>query len=217
MPRIARVVVPGYPHHVTQRGVRSMAIFANDGERGAYLEFMDSQCRRFGVEALAWCLMSNHVHLIVVPREERSLALGVGEAHRRYTQMKNAAVKVRGYLFQGRFNSCVLDEKHLLAAARYVELNPVRAGIVERPEEYAWSSVSFHLGKVKTDPLVSDRKLLGLVADWSEFLREQDDESEETVRRATRTGQPAGSKGFVSRVMGGHRRKLRGEVDRRGG
>src|SRR5512135_1340564 len=114
MTRLARAVVPGYPHHVTQRGVRSTVVFRDDFERGAYLDLLREQSARFGLKFLAWCQMSNHVHLVVVPREERSLALAVGEAHRRYTRMRNFAEGVRGYLFQGRFGSCVLDERHLL-------------------------------------------------------------------------------------------------------
>ncbi|MGH8544076.1 MAG: transposase [Gammaproteobacteria bacterium] len=98
------------------------------------------------------------------------LARAIGEAHRRYTRMKNFAEGVRGYLFQGRFGSCVLDESHLLAAARYIELNPVHAGMVAKAEEYAWSSAQFHLGLLAADPLVKDRTLLGLVEDWTDHL-----------------------------------------------
>ena len=114
MARISRLVASGYPHHVTQRGVRSIPIF-DDGDRIAYLGFMAEELKRFSVEVLAWCLMTNHTHLIVVPSDARLLARAIGEAHRRYTRMKNFAAGVRGYLFQGRFGSCVLDERHLLA------------------------------------------------------------------------------------------------------
>ncbi len=113
MARISRVVVPGYPHHITQRGVQSMTIFHSDPDRQSYLQFLYEEIGRFCVEVLAWCLMTNHLHLIAVPKSEDSLARAVGEAHHRYTWMKNFAEGVRGYLFQGRFNSCVLDERHL--------------------------------------------------------------------------------------------------------
>ena len=106
-----------------------MTIFHRDKDRQSYLQFLSEEIGRFYVEILAWCLMSNH--LIAVPKSEDSLARAVGEAHRRYIRMKNFAEGVRGYFFQGRFNSCVLDERHLLAATQYFELNPVRAGIVE--------------------------------------------------------------------------------------
>lgn len=131
MARISRVVASGYPHHITQRGVRSIAIFQTESDRRAYLDFMSQELNRFGVEVLAWCLMTNHTHLIMVPNDAAVLARAIGEAHRGYTRMKNLSDGVRGYLFQGRFGWCVLDERHLLAAARYVELNPVNAGMVK--------------------------------------------------------------------------------------
>lgn len=170
MARISRIVVTGYPHHVTQRGVRSMDVFHSDEDRHAYLAFLSEEAARFNVEILSWCLMTNHVHFIAVPNSETALARGFGEAHRRYTRMKNFSQGVRGYLFQGRFSSCVLDQRHLLAAARYVALNPVVAGMVETPWEYPWSSTRYHCGLSDHDLLVKDRTLLGLVTDWKEFL-----------------------------------------------
>ena len=203
MARIKRLVVPGLPHHVTQRGVRSMDVFDDDDERVLYLRHMRQQCDRFGVTFLAWCLMSDHVHLIAVPAEERSLALGIGEAHRRYTRAKNFSLGVRGYLFQGRFASCVLDDRHLMVAARYVELNPVAAGIVDTPEEYEWSSARFHLDGRRKDPLIrdEDRDLKGLGDDWRAFLGEGVDELEaRRLERGLSTGRPVGSEEFVGRI-----------------
>ena len=203
MARLARAVVPGYPHHVTQRGVRSLDVFRDDDDRRAYLELLGEQSARFGLKFLAWCLMSNHLHLVAVPEVERALALAVGEAHRRYTRLVNFRAGVRGHLFQERFHSCVLDERHLLAAARYVELNPVRAGLVRRGEEWPWSSARFHLGRAAADPLVIDRTLLGLVRDargWRELLGEEDAEAEGHLRLATRTGRPAGDGRFLARM-----------------
>lgn len=144
MARMARIVVPGYPHHVTQRGVRSLPIFRDDEDRQSYLEFMRRETQRFQVGILAWCLMTN---LIAIPEDEKALARAIGEAHKRYSRMRNFAEGVWGYLFQGRFGSCVLDEKHLAAAVRYVENNPVRAGMVKRAWEYPWSSARFHAGE----------------------------------------------------------------------
>ena len=141
-----------------------------------------------------------HVHFIAVPKKADSLARAFGEAHRRYTRMKNFKEGVRGYLFQGRFSSCVLDERHLLVAASYVELNPVRAGIVKRAWAYPWSSASFHTGRSRMDPLVKDRKLRGLVSDWDEFLRDATHKEDETIRKMSRTGRPGGDAVFVSLV-----------------
>jgi len=199
MARLPRLVVPGYPHHLTQRGVRSMAVFTSDDDRLSYLSFVAEECKRHGVDVIAWCLMTNHVHFIAVPKTEQSLARAFGEAHRRYTRMKNFAEGVRGYLFQGRFSSSVLDQNHLLAAVRYVELNPVRAGMAQQTGEYVWSSTRFHLGLVKSDPLVADSNLFGLVTNWEEFLR-RDDGGIERVIAATRTGRPAGDEEFLDKV-----------------
>jgi len=198
MARISRVVASGYPHHVTQRGVRSIPIFQTESDRRAYLDFMADELNRFGVEVLAWCLMTNHTHLIVVPEDAALLSRAVGEAHRRYTRMKNFSDGVRGYLFQGRFGSCVLDERHLLAAARYVELNPVNAGIVEEAGDYPWSSARFHLGISTRDALVRDKNLMGLIEDWAEYLKGNDEPRiQTTLLRGIRTGRPAGSEQFI--------------------
>jgi len=148
-----------------------MDIFVNDEDRRAYLDLMKEEALRFGVTFLSWCLMTNHVHLIAVPSAEASLARAIGEAHRRYTRYKNFADGVRGYLFQGRFGSCVLDQTHLLAAGRYVERNPVKAGMVEQATDHHGSSARYNCGMAKSDPLVAERILPSLVNDWSSFLR----------------------------------------------
>ena len=201
MARISRIVVPEYPHHVTQRGVRSMTVFYNQEDRLCYLRFMADETERFGVEVLAWCLMTNHVHFIAVPEREESMARAFGEAHRRYTRMKNFSEGVRGYLFQGRFGSSVLDERHLLTATRYVEMNPVRAKMVILPWEYHWSSAAYHAGLLESDPLVKDRSMMGLVREWREYLL-GGEEQEDEIRLATRTGRPAGDQRFVSAIEG---------------
>jgi putative transposase len=186
-----------------------MDVFRGPADRDAYLHLMRQQSERFGLQFLAWCLMSNHVHLLVVPKREDSLAKGIGEAHRLYTRGVNFSEGVRGYLFQGRFGSCVLDERHLLAAARYVELNPVRARMVKSPEEYEWSSARFHLDGRRKDPLVTDRTLMGMVEDWRELLSEKDEEAEAFLRKGTGTGRPAGDVRFVKRVERRTGRELR--------
>jgi len=162
---------------------------------------MAEELNRFGVEVLAWCLMTNHTHLIVVPNDSAVLARAIGEAHRRYTRMKNFSDGVRGYLFQGRFGSCDLDERHLLAAARYVELNPVNAGMVKLAGDYPWSSARFHLGVCQSDALVKNKNLLGLVEDWAEYLKGNDEwETQTILLRGIRTGRPAGSEQFVELI-----------------
>jgi putative transposase len=186
-----------------------MTVFRSDEDRNAYLRFIREETTRFGVEVLAWCLMTNHVHFIAVPSRNTALARAFGEAHRRFTCARNLAENVRGYLFQGRFGSCVLDEKHLLAAVRYVELNPVRARMAEKAWEYPWSSARFHVGINDTDPLVKSRSLMGLTVDWLGFLLTEEDDIAEIIRKASRMGRPAGDAMFVERVELTTRRHLR--------
>ena len=135
MARIARVVVPGIPHHVTQRGVRRMETFFDEEDYENYLSLMREWCLLSGIEIWAYCLMPNHVHLIAVPESEGSLARGTGEAHRRYTRYMNFKQSWKGYLWQGRFASFPMDETYLQAATRYIELNPVRAKMVRKAEQ----------------------------------------------------------------------------------
>lgn len=202
MPRISRIVAVDYPHHITQRGVRSMDIFHSDHDRNQYLQFIKEEARKCEMEILAWCLMTNHVHFIAVPHTETSFARGFGEAHKRYTRMKNFRDNVRGYLFQGRFGSCVLDERHLLAAVRYVENNPVAAGMAKQAWLYEWSSATYHVGAIEKDLLVDNRNLYGLVKDWRTYLDEQIEGMEDVhnVRRSTKTGRPAGNHDFVKKI-----------------
>jgi putative transposase len=178
--------------------VRSIDIFTNDIDRNAYLQFIKEESLRCRIDILAWCLMTNHVHFVAVPQDESSLARGFGEAHKRYTRMKNFSEGVRGYLFQGRFGSCVLDERHLLAAVRYVENNPVAVGIVEHAWEYSWSSAAYHVGNIKDDILVKDRNLYGLVNDWRSYLDENAGDEPAAIRKATKTGRPAGNPDFIT-------------------
>jgi putative transposase len=177
-----------------------MDIFESEEDRRAYLLFLSEEADRNGLDILAWCLMTNHVHFVAVPYSETSLARGFGEAHRRYTRMKNFAQGVRGYLFQGRFNSSVLDEKLLLAAVRYVELNPVRAAMAPSAWDYPWSSAAFHTGRMDSDPLVKERTLSGLITDWEEYLAGGMSQEHDQLRMATQTGRPAGDETFIAKV-----------------
>ena len=133
MPRLARVVIPGEPHHVTQRGNRRQETFFSDEDYEAYLDLMAEWCEREGVEVWAYCLMPNHVHLVAVPSSEDALRRGIAEAHRRYSRRINFREGWRGHLWQGRFASFPMDDAHLYLATRYVELNPVRARLVRAP------------------------------------------------------------------------------------
>ena len=200
MARMARVVVPGFPHHVTQRGNRRQRTFFRKDDYRAYLELMAEWCGECGVGVWAYCLMPNHVHLIVVPESEDALRRAIGEAHRRYTRRVNFREGWRGHLWQGRFASFVMDTPYLLACSRYVERNPVRAGLCVRPEDYPWSSAAAHLAG-KDDVLVKAAPLLKLEPHWRRHLSA--DADEETIRRFHRhetTGRPAGSERFLKRL-----------------
>jgi putative transposase len=198
MARLARVVAPGLPHHVTQRGNRRQATFFRDGDYEAYRDLMAEWCGRCDVEIWAYCLMPNHVHLIAKPQEADGLRRAIGEAHRRYTRRINQREGWTGYLWQGRFASFPMDENHLLMAARYVELNPVRARVTERAHDHPWSSARAHLA-ARDDGLVKTAPLLALVDNWAAFLSGGLDERQaEALRRHERTGRPLGSEQFLT-------------------
>ena len=204
MTRIARVVAPGYPHHVTQRGNRRQQVFFGDDDYRAYLELMARWCGQWGNEVWAHCLMPNHVRLVVVPASEEGLRRGIGEAHRRYTRRVNFRHDWRGHLWQGRFASYVMDEPHLLAAVRYIEMNPVLAGLCERPEDWPWSSAAAHLagqddGFVRVGPML--QLVSTLVRDWRAYLdQETPEDTVSRLRLHERTGRPVGSHGFLRRL-----------------
>ena len=200
MARTARVVAPGVPHHLTQRGNRRQPTFFCEEDYQAYLDLMAEWCARRGVRVWAYCLMPNHVHLIAVPASEESLRRGIGEAHRRYTRRINFREGWRGHLWQERFASYPMDGRYLAAAARYVELNPVRAGLAARPEEYCWSSARAHLTGAD-DVLVQVKALLDEFGDWREFLAGGLGEVDAAMlRRHERTGRPLGGPRFVARL-----------------
>lgn len=198
--RLGRVVAPGIPHHITQRGNRRQQTFFCAEDYQAYLALMEDWCRSCAVEVWAYCLMPNHVHVIAVPDSEDGLRRAIGEAHRRYTRRVNFREGWRGHLWQGRFASCAMDEPYLLAAARYIEQNPVRAGLAERPWEYPWSSARAHVAG-RDDSLVKAAPLLKLVDHWEDFLcMETSEEEVKRLRRSERTGRPLGDETFTVAV-----------------
>lgn len=202
MARFARVVAPDVPHHITARGNRREPIFLEDGDQDVYCDMLAEQTRKAGVEVWAYCLMPNHTHLILTPKDEQGLARAMGETHRRYTAFVNVRGRWTGHLFDGRYASVAMDEGHLVAAARYVSLNPVRARLVARSEDWAWSSVRAHLAG-RDDGLVRVSPILGRVEDFAALIAT--DASSETawsgavqaLRSSERTGRPLGNRDFV--------------------
>jgi len=199
MPRLARIVAPGLPHHVTQRGNRRQQTFFHEGDYRHYKSLLAQHARAAGVAVWAWCLMPNHVHLILVPETAAGLTDCLRETHRRYTHHVNLRERWRGYLWQGRFASCVLDQAHLLAT-RYVERNPVRAGLCAAPGDWPWSSARSHL-EDRADGLTERRPLLDLVAGWAAFLAADDAEDlYQRLRAGARTGRPCAEAGLVDQL-----------------
>jgi putative transposase len=196
MTRLARVVISGLPHHVTQRGNRREAIFFEDGDQEIYRDLLAEQVLKAGTELWAYCLMPNHVHLILKPEQSAGLGRAVGEAHRRYTNFINARGRWTGHLFQSRFASVAMDEAHLLAAVCYVSLNPVRARLVSRAEDWPWSSVRAHLAG-RNDALVTVRPVLDRAPDFGKLLLGDRDEVFAELRHAEGTGRPLGTPQFV--------------------
>lgn len=199
MPRIARVVVPGLPYHVTQRGNRREEVFFCDADRQVYLELVLEYANRFGLQILAYCLMTNHLHFICIPLLATSLAKVFKPVHSRYAQYFNRRLDISGRLWQGRFFSCPMEDDHLWAAIRYVERNPVRAGMLHRAEDYAWSSAAAHCG-IHQDPILSPLPELWppRTPHWSKWLTDRENEAFLTrIRLHTRTGRPIGHDQFV--------------------
>jgi len=194
---MARVVIPSYPHHVTQRGNRRQATFFENSDYRDYIELISKFCRKSSTQVWAYCLMPNHVHLIMVPSHKDGLRASLGEAHRRYTRKVNSRNEWRGHLWQERFFSFPMDETHLLAAVRYVERNPVAAQLCQHPEDWQWSSARAHL-LGRGDSLVDVRPMLSRINDWATYLSsDEDDGIRDRIATSARTGRPLGDELFV--------------------
>lgn len=191
------MVAVGAAHHVTQRGNGRQDVFVNDGLRRVYLDLLAEHAARNGVHVAAYCLMTNHVHLVVVPESERSLANMFRHAHGRFSQYWNTAFHRIGHVWQNRFYSCPVEEAAEWIVIRYVEQNPVRAGMAETAAEYGWSSARAHTG-LETSPLLDrGRWERRWTADsWKAVLEESDEEAA-PIRLATYSGRPYGSDAFV--------------------
>jgi putative transposase len=202
MPRRPRFVIPGIAHHITQRGNNRQPVFHAAEDWRRYLDLLGRHALRCRVRILAYCLMPNHVHLVAVPENANSLALTLGRAHSEYALAWNRAARPSGHLWQNRFFSCAMDEAHARRAVRYVELNPVRAGLVSAAWEWPWSSARAHVEDGAADGVLDCRwaEYFGgwNFDEWKEILSAALACSEwEAMRRATRTGEPFGSKEFV--------------------
>ncbi|RJP58890.1 MAG: transposase [Candidatus Auribacter fodinae] len=203
MARLARVVAPNYPHHIIQRGNRRQDVFFCDADKELYIDLLRKNASKYGLEVLAYCLMSNHVHLIAIPRNVESLGKGIGETHKWYTATVNRRNNWNGYLWQGRFMSFVLDEKYLQSAIRYVELNPVKAKIVQHAQDYKWSSARAHILGKKDMLCDTSHELVSHIDDWEPYLSEVTavkDNYNELFEKHSQTGRPLGDDTFMRRI-----------------
>ena len=203
MPRIARIVAIGYPHHITQRGNYRQTVFTDNSEYSQYLTWLNEYADKNKLLMLAYCLMPNHVHFVAIPKKEDSLAKTFNTCHMRYSQYFNKRNKIRGHLWQGRFYSCILDERHLYATIRYIESNPVRAKLVKKAENWQWSSTKAHLSKNKGKSIFTLADVANYIEvdDWREYLSQKEDESIiAKIRSNTLSGKPLGNEIFISKL-----------------
>lgn len=201
MPRKARVVVPGMPHHITNRGSRRFDVFRDEADRLLYLQLLHESCKRFLLRIWAYCLMTNHVHFIAVPEHPDSIGRTFHRTDGAYSKRFNAKNGFVGHLWQERPFSCVLAESHLWNAVRYVERNPVRAGMVLRAPDYRWSSARAHCGGEMGVLLHPAWTAQSVIPNWSEWLAGTDDpEFEPLIRERTFTGRPCGDDEFIRSI-----------------
>ena len=201
--------MPDVPHHITQRGIRRSNVFLDESDRQTYLKLFVENSRRFRLRVLAYCLMTNHVHFVAVPGQKSSIWKTFHRCHSIYAPIFNKKYGFSGHLWQGRPFSCVLDEAHQWAAIRYVELNPVRAGLVGCAEDYRWSSAKAHCS-LHDDPLVDlEWPPSGRISDWSGWLRDgEENVTVNLIRESTFTGQPCGGSDFIKLIGGCLQRDL---------
>jgi putative transposase len=167
MARMARVVLPHHPHHITQRGNCRQNVFREEDDYLLYLELLGKYARQYELGIAGYCLMTNHIHVIGEPYQEDSIANTFKYCHGKFATAFNSKYGKSGHLWQCRPFSCVLDEAHAWAALRYVERNPVRARMVERAEDYRWSSARAHCGFGAEAILNSNWPRGGVPPDWA--------------------------------------------------
>lgn len=212
MPRLARAIAVGFPHHITQRGTDRQQVFFTHADREVYLELLRTSASQAQLRILAYCLMPNHIHLVAIPDEPDSLSVALRRTHGRYANYLNVRRGRTGHLWQNRFHSCALDGAHLALALRYVERNPVRAGLAAQVEEYPWSSAAAHLAghdprNILDMAFWQDR---GGAEDWRSLLAAPEELlAIRLLQRGTFTGRPVGNANFVNRLETQLDRKLR--------
>jgi putative transposase len=217
MPRIARVVAVGLPHHVTQRGTNREQVFFDDDDRRFYLWTLAQYRRKYAVDIWGYCLMDNHMHALAVPHQPDSLARCLACTNLVYTQRVNRKQGRSGRLWQNRFFSCPVDkDEYLWPVLRYIDRNPVRSHTVRQAWEYQWSSARHHVAG-EADVLLNEPDWL--VAElrrrkYRSYLKDESEELAWEIRRTTATGRPLGSSAFLAALESSLDRAL--GVGRRG-
>jgi len=192
-------------HHTTSRsrGNAGQFLLATDSEKKVYLDLLQKYLRLYSVALAGYCLMSNHVHLILIPSEADALAVALKQIHGRFASFWNATHCSSGHVWQGRFYSCPLDDAHLWIALRYVERNPVRAQLAHRPEQWKWSSAAVHCGtQIAPSWLAMERfSHRWTVQAWANYAAEIDTGTHlRAIRKSTHTGRPLGQREFVREI-----------------
>lgn len=202
MPRSGRIVLPGFPHHVIQRGHNKQDIFLENGDYEYYLESLRNWRRQYDVKLYAYCLMTNHVHLLLEPQSPAGLAQLMKRVAGRQTRYFNSKYSRYGTLWEGRFKSSIVDtETYLLNCARYIELNPVRACLVEYPEKYTWSSYREHVGDSLRALICDHFENLPDARSYASYVAEGiSSEEMEFISSSVERNQLTGSSTFIDKV-----------------
>jgi putative transposase len=201
MPRIARLMLADYPFHLAHRGNQQRKTFLERGDYLGYLDLLRRYSEQFDMLIWAYCLMPNHVHILAVGKQRNSIPRAIGNTQREYSRRSNRRRQTTGHLWANRYFSTILDEPHLWAAVKYVELNPARGRLVTNATDYEWSSARAHAGLVRSDLLDPERPFPGPIGDWRGWLATGlDDETVQRLQENTYSGAPSGSREFVSEL-----------------
>lgn len=217
MPRRARISVPGIPWHIIQRGNNRTACFYAEDDYHKYLDTLKEQADKYGCQVHAYVLMTNHVHLLLTPEKEDSASLLMKHLGQRYVQYVNRTYKRSGTLWEGRFRSCLTQsEDYVLACHRYIELNPVRADMVQHPRNYPWSSYRINAEGKKSDLVTPQQEYLKLGRS-AESIRENyrglfkahiDPEVLKDIRKSTNGNYVLGNERFQDEIASMLKRRV---------
>ncbi len=203
MPRAERFAPAGVPLHVTQRGNFRAPVFRGEGDYELYVRLLRLYARRYGNRVVGYCLMPNHVHLVVIPGHGEGVSAMLQALAGTSSRLMNEQMERVGHVWQGRFHSATLGHLHYRTALAYVDLNPVRAGLVKEAAEYRWSSAGAHSGERAYPDFLDREEFSGMYSEgeWREILRAEEDKAlVEELRYATRVGRAAGGAEFVKQL-----------------